>query len=257
MIASVRNAGNRDSAAPGDADCDNGGELHARPLEFQTGIAEGSPGHESLSFRHRRVRSDACIATDTGGCPHRFLLPSSGRIDRPGSVRFQHAGAMHAHRVGIERDLQPSFQIVSSQPFTDTWRRLELAFRCHRETVRGICHAPHHPDPARHRQPDFAWRGTGGGREAPVSLLHAGCKIARAEQLHFHQPGAVPGHGIGQAYDVHQKPVLRTAGPPLDVVSDSAASKVVKPASGHRLQASEILDAPRTTLGNPRSAATP
>ena len=56
-------------------------ELEAE-VRAQTGIAEGFPGHESLSFRHRRVRGDACIATDTGGCPHRLLLPSSCRIDR-------------------------------------------------------------------------------------------------------------------------------------------------------------------------------
>jgi hypothetical protein len=84
-----------------------------------------------------------------------------------------------------------------------------------------------------------------------------GAKSPGLSNCYFHQPGAVPGHGIGQAYDVHQKPVLRTAGPPFDVVSGSAANKGVKPASGHRLQASAILDAPRTTLGNPRSAATP
>ena len=198
-------------------------ETHARPLEFQFRIAEGIPGHEGLSLRHRRIHSDPCIATDAGGGPHRFLLPSPRRINRSRPVRFQYAGAMYAHRIGIERDLQPPFQIVSSQPVTDTRGRLELVVRCHRETRRGIRHEPRCPDPARHRQSDFVGRGTGGSCKAPVSLLHAGCNHAWTEQLHFHQPGAVPGHRIGQASDVHQKPVLRTAGPPFEVVSDGAA----------------------------------
>ena len=103
---------------------------------FRPRLLKGSPGHEGLSFRHRRVRSDPCIAADAGGCPHRLLLPSSCRIDRPGPVRFQHPGAMYAHSIGVERDLQPSFQIVSSQPITDTRGRLELVLRCHREAGR-------------------------------------------------------------------------------------------------------------------------
>jgi hypothetical protein len=45
---------------------------------------------------------------------------------------------MYAHRVGIERDLQPSFQIVSSQPITDTRWRLELG--------RGLIKAQPKPD---------------------------------------------------------------------------------------------------------------
>jgi hypothetical protein len=53
----------------------------------------------------------------------------------------------------------------------------------------------------------------------PYCYPHAGCNIARTEQLHFHQPGAVPGYGIRQASHVHQKPILRTAGPPFEVVS--------------------------------------
>ena len=195
MIASVRKAGNRTSAAPLLAQSVIlAREPHARPLEFQFWIAEGISGHEGLPFRHRRIRSDPCIATDAGGCAHRFLLPPSRGIDRPRPVRFQHAGTMYAHRIGIERDLQPPFEIVSSQPITDTRGRLELIVRCHRETGRGVRHAPHHPDPAGRRHSDFAWRATGRGREAPVSLLHARRNITRTKQLHFHQPGAVPGY---------------------------------------------------------------
>ena len=45
------------------------------------------------------------------------------------------------------------------------------------------------------------------------------------------KPGAVPGHGIGQIPDVHQKSVLRTSSPPFEVVSDAVADRRTTPAA--------------------------
>jgi hypothetical protein len=42
---------------------------------------------------------------------------------------------MHAHRIGIERDLQPPFPIISPQPVADAQRCLELAIK---KTASGV-----------------------------------------------------------------------------------------------------------------------